>query len=164
MIVALDVGYRRKDAKAAGVIFKSWDEEEIVDEQTVWIHDIAGYVPGKFYKRELPCLMAILREIRQPLACVVIDGFVSLGKDDRPGLGHYVWECLGGAVPVIGVAKSPFKETPGKTELIRRPHSKPLYVTAMGIDLEAAKEHIRSMKGPFRLPTLLKYVDKLSRL
>jgi deoxyribonuclease V len=37
------------------------------------------------------------------------------------------------------------------------------FITAAGCDAELAAENIRAMHGPFRLPTLLKRVDRLCR-
>ena len=40
---------------------------------------------------------------------------------------------------------------------------RPLYVSAVGVDLVNAADNIRRMHGPHRLPTLLKQVDGLCR-
>lgn len=40
---------------------------------------------------------------------------------------------------------------------------RPLYVTAVGIDQEAAARNILMMHGPHRIPALLKMTDRLSR-
>ncbi len=94
---------------------------------------------------------------------LIIDGFVHLGLDKRPGLGRYLWDKLGRTKPVIGVAKTAFKDTPPDTAVWRGKSLKPLYVTAVGIPLEEAKAKIRSMAGSYRIPTLLKRVDSLCR-
>jgi deoxyribonuclease V len=38
-----------------------------------------------------------------------------------------------------------------------------LYVTAMGISSEEAKSLIETMHGQYRIPTMLKLVDQLSK-
>jgi len=47
--------------------------------------------------------------------------------------------------------------------VLRGDSRRPLYVTAAGLDPAAAALHVRSMHGPFRIPTLLKRVDQLCR-
>lgn len=163
MIVAIDVDYRKEGAKVAGVIFETWESEEIIDEYFLIIDQVADYAPGNFYKRELPCIMSLFKHIRYPITCIVIDGYVYLGSKKSPGLGKHLWDELNGAIPVIGVAKSSFKDTPKNTEVIRGRSTTPLYITAEGIDLEVAKTNIFHMKGNHRIPTLLKHVDTLCR-
>jgi deoxyribonuclease V len=47
---------------------------------------------------------------------------------------------------------------------VTRGHSlSPLYVSAAGMHLSDAMHHIQEMHGEFRIPTLLKRVDQLSR-
>ncbi|MGC3967617.1 MAG: endonuclease V [Pirellulales bacterium] len=122
--------------------------------------DVRPYEPGDFYKRELPCLTAVLQRVNESLDVIVIDGFVSLG--DKPGLGHRLWESLGRRTPIVGVAKTRFQGAEA-VEIVRGSGKNPLFVTAAGLDVVAAAESIRSMHGPFRIPTLLKRVDQLSR-
>jgi deoxyribonuclease V len=163
MLLAVDVGYRNDGAKAAGVIFETWKSETLVAEYTLHIDAVADYIPGKFFQRELPCLTALVKQMTYPSTCIVVDGYVYLGLEKRPGLGKHLWEEFNGAIAVIGVAKSSFKDTPNNTELVRGRGKKPLYITAEGIDLEVAKKNIINMKGNQRIPTFLKYVDTLSR-
>jgi deoxyribonuclease V len=46
---------------------------------------------------------------------------------------------------------------------LRGDSSRPLYVTALGVDVETAAEDVRRMHGRFRLPTMLKRADRLCR-
>ena len=163
MIFAIDVDYRKNGAKIAGVLFEIWESEDVVEKYTLFTDHVAEYVPGHFYKRELPCIMSLLEHIPSSITCIVIDGYVHLGSKKIPGLGKHLWDEFNGAIPVIGVAKSFFKDTPKNTELLRGRSTKPLYITAEGIDLEVAKKNIFKMKGKHRIPTLLKYVDTLCR-
>jgi deoxyribonuclease V len=162
MIAALDVRYD-EDAltgRAAAVVFERWDDAVPLAECTATFNGVEPYVPGQFFKRELPCLLAVLEKVRRPLDQIVVDGFVSLG--DKPGLGLHLWEALGRKVAVIGVAKSHFRfATP--VEVIRGSSKRPLYVTAVGIEPVAAAEAIHRMQGAHRIPTLLKRVDRLTR-
>ena len=119
------------------------------------------YVPGEFYKRELPCILEILEEVDlQKIDTIVVDGFVYLDDDLKPGLGAYVYKTLEEKIPVIGVAKSNFLKNKNCSVAVLRGESiKPLFVTAAGIDLSAAAMNIESMQGDFRMPTLLQQLD-----
>ena len=121
---------------------------------------IGPYVPGKFYRRELPCILVLLEQIRKLPDELIIDGHVMLG--DRPGLGKHLFAAVGGKRPVIGVAKSGFAGYSG-AEIFRGKSRRPLYVTCAGADLKEASEKIRMMHGNHRVPTLLKLVDSLAR-
>jgi deoxyribonuclease V len=163
LILAVDVHYRAESATAAGAIFSSWESDRPEKEVVVALGPAQAYSPGRFYLRELPCLLHLLARIRQPLFCIVIDGYVFLGREQRPGLGMHLWVALGGRIPVIGVAKSRFRGTPSEAVLFRGASRRPLYVTSVGIAPDEAKACIHRMAGKHRIPTLLQRVDHLSR-
>jgi deoxyribonuclease V len=164
MIVAIDVHYRPDgSATAAALCFSSWESGEAVEELVLETEEVAQYVPGQFYLRELPCIRRLLAEMKCPYDCIVIDGYVFLGKDRRPGLGMHLWNSLDRKVPVIGVAKSRFWETPEEAKLFRGSSTRPLYITAVGVPLDEAKACISCMNGSHRIPALLKRVDRISR-
>ena len=119
-----------------------------------------AYVPGEFFRRELPCLLALISKIKDPLDAIIIDGYVRLS--DRPGLGQHLFEHLLEKVPVIGVAKTRFHDAEA-VEVIRGISKSPLYVSTIGTDADQAAEQIKKMHGPHRIPTLLKRVDQLGR-
>jgi deoxyribonuclease V len=48
-------------------------------------------------------------------------------------------------------------------EVRRDESTKPVYVTAVGMDIALAAEHVARMHGTYRLPTMLKRVDRLAR-
>ncbi|MBZ5588146.1 MAG: endonuclease V [Acidobacteriia bacterium] len=161
MIACLDVGYRDAGATAACVLFHEWSDAEPLLELVRRVPDAAPYEPGSFFRRELPCLLAVLRGLTRLPDTVVIDGYVWLGES-RPGLGAHLHGALGGRSAVIGVAKTPFRGAPAQE--VTRGHSRsPLYVTAIGMTASEAAARIRCMHGPFRIPTLLKRADLLSR-
>ncbi|CAG1771314.1 hypothetical protein BAC3_01712 [uncultured bacterium] len=162
MILAVDVGYSETTALAAGVLFKEWDSDECERIVTVNVENVAAYESGSFYKRELPCILKLLEAIEDEITCIVIDGYVSLGTDHK-GLGMYLWNSLAGEMPVIGVAKSRFQDTPEQAEIYRGGSLRPLYISSIGINLDEAKINISKMKGDFRIPTLLKLADQVSR-
>lgn len=163
MILATDVDYRDEIAIAAGVLFDDWTSESESAIKTVQVSNFGEYIPGEFYKRELPCIKALLETVDSPIDLIIVDGFVTLGPDRKPGLGYRLWETLNKSVPVIGVAKSSFQNTRSECEISRGRSEKPLYVTAVGMSLEDAQKGIKTMHGQYRLPTMLKLVDRICR-
>ena len=163
MILAVDVAYHKDIAVVGGVLFRNWNDEKPLKEIVISCSVQDNYMPGQFYRRELPGIAALLEHVDASLDCIIIDGFVYLGKAKEPGLGKHLRNTLMQKVAIIGVAKSPFKDTPKSCEILRGRSRKPLYVTADGISDEKAKLLIKSMQGSDRIPTLLKHVDRLCR-
>ncbi len=125
MIAALDVRYDEAalTGQGAAVIFEQWDDAVPLAEYTAAFNGVEPYVPGQFFKRELPCLITLLGKVREPLDQIVVDGFVSLG--DKHGLGMHLWEALDRRVAVIGIAKNHFRfATP--VEVVRGSSKRPL--------------------------------------
>ncbi len=162
MIACVDVDYRNVGAVAACVCFEKFGDGTSVLETAIEISDVEPYEPGQFYRRELPCILAVLKSLPDSPQVVIIDGYVWLGKQ-KPGLGAHLHQALDKQATVIGVAKTQFSGAE-PVELVMRGQSRtPLYVTAAGMDLATAASHIQAMHGPHRIPTLLKRVDQLSR-
>lgn len=159
-IVCLDVDYRDDHACTGWLLFRDWQDAVPLREGQVRSEGVAAYEPGAFYRRELPALLHTLQSLPEQVDGVVVDGFCWLGVD-RPGLGAHLYEALGGQSWVVGVAKRAFHGQPGLP--VSRWGSKPLWVTSCGMDGQAAAGRVLSMHGPYRLPTLLKRVDRLSR-
>jgi len=162
MIACVDVDYRDLGAVAACVCFQSWSDGTSTSETVVQIHDVEPYRSGQFYRRELPCILAVLRSLPELPHVIIIDGYVWLGQQ-RPGLGAHLYEALGRRDAVIGAAKTRFGRAEPVEPVLRGRSRSPLYVTAVGMDVAEATTHIRAMHGPYRIPTLLKRVDQLSR-
>lgn len=159
---AVDVHYDNLgQAKAALVVCRELTFSTVVSEH---VADIAGtepYEPGKLYKRELPCIRAVLA-LGPRLELLVIDGYATLDPQGRPGLGAHTADALG--IPVIGVAKTPFRTATHAAEVIRGAATRPLYVTAAGgLEIADAARIVAAMAGPNRLPAVLARVDKLAR-
>jgi deoxyribonuclease V len=163
MILAIDVAYHGASAQVAGALFDSWDAINFSKHYKISLDHIMDYESGQFYKRELPCILALLAHIKDTFDVIVIDGYVSLGDEQKAGLGQHLYETLIHKVPVIGVAKNQFKDTPVECEILRGQSMQPLYVTAIGIELELAKQYVKDMHGKYRIPKLLKDIDRLSR-
>jgi len=163
MILAVDVQYSQNSAAIAGVLFKSWQDEDTQKEYVSLMDGVADYEPGKFFKRELPCILKLIEDHRLKPECIVVDGFVFLDGFSKPGLGKHLFDTLNGAVSVIGIAKKRYKDIDSQFEVYRGDSRKPLYVTAVGIETQQAKRNILAMHGNSRLPTLIKRVDQICR-
>jgi deoxyribonuclease V len=163
VLAALDVDYRATSVVTACVSFAAWTDAAPAASVAVRSEGAAvEYVPGQFFRRELPYLVDALARLPQLPSVIVVDGFVWLGPGE-PGLGAHLHEALAGRAAVIGVAKRPYRGTSIGTPMRRGGSATPLFVTAVGMGLETAAEHVASMHGPHRLPTLLKLVDRLAR-
>jgi deoxyribonuclease V len=162
VILAIDVQYQENSAFVAGILFDDWDAKEPTAEYTSVVHSVAQYEPGSFYKRELPCILALLSEHDLSPSCIVIDGYVYLDGYEKPGLGKRLFDAVEKISEVIGVAKKPFTGISAEFEVLRGLSEKPLYVTTTG-RLEEAKHKVISMYGEHRIPVLLKRADRLCR-
>ncbi|WP_431243158.1 endonuclease V [Flavobacterium sp. P21] len=165
MILAFDTYYYDNKAKTVCLEFTEWNQEKDFKVHTEIIDNVSEYIPGEFYKRELPCILSLLNKIDlKEDAIIIVDGFVYLDDDKKYGLGGHLYEKLNKKIRIIGVAKTNFASIEkDKKPLLRGDSKKPLYVTSIGIDLEDAFQKIESMAGEFRIPTLLKEMDRLTK-
>lgn len=165
MILAFDTYYYDNQAKTVCLGFYDWADEKPARVFTETIDVPAEYEPGAFYKRELPCIVSLLKQIDlNSVNAIVVDGFVVLDDAGKPGLGGWLYEYLDQKIPVIGVAKTNFAQNiVNKRAVVRGLSSKPLFVTAIGMDLDAAANHVKNMYGDYRMPTLLKELDRLTK-
>lgn len=164
-ILAFDTYYFDGKAKTVCLEFLNWNESKNYKVHTEIIENVEDYIPGEFYRRELPCILSLLDKIDlKTVQVIIVDGFVYLDDDKKYGLGGHLYEKLKREIPIIGVAKTNFASIENdKKALVRGDSKKPLYVTAIGIDLEDAFEKVESMAGEFRIPTLLKEMDRLTK-
>lgn len=165
MIYAFDTYYYEDFARTVCIAFEDWlsgVEKEIFTEKTEIISD---YESGAFYKRELPCILSLLSKIKlHENDIIIVDGFVTLNNDGKMGLGGYLFEALDQKIPIVGIAKNNFSAPDDKRRAVLRGESKtPLYLTAMGIDVDDIKIKLKKMHGNYRIPTLLKKLDQLTR-
>lgn len=165
MILAFDTYYFDEKAKTVCLEFSEWNEDKNFKVYTEIIDNVEEYIPGEFYKRELPCILSLLNQIDLAIIdVIVVDGFVYLNDEGKYGLGGYLYEKLNKQIPIIGVAKTNFASIEiNKKALFRGDSKKPLYITSIGIDLEEAFNKVESMHGEFRFPTLLKELDRLTK-
>ena len=157
--LAIDVHYKKNTGFAAALAFSDLNDSSSVYKST--IETVEDYVSGEFYKRERPCIQAVLDEHNLSPDCIIVDGYVHL-EQGKPGLGKYLYDSLNGNAAVIGVAKNP-RGLEKKYEVFRGTSSRPLFVTSEGIDLEQAKNIVQHLQGVNRIPDHLKRVDSLCR-
>ncbi|MEM6732394.1 MAG: endonuclease V [Myxococcota bacterium] len=163
-IAAVDVHYSGttpESALGAALVFERWDAKTGIIERVHRSKRVAPYVPGRFFERELPCVLPLLEALqsRAALSAVLVDGYVDLGVG--PGLGRYLFEALGSALPVVGIAKSEYAGA-GARQVFRGASERPLWVSATE-RLDEFADAISRMHGKHRIPTLLQRVDHLAR-
>jgi deoxyribonuclease V len=165
MILAFDTYYFENKAKTVCISFNNWMDQTPEKVYFECLFGFAEYYPGEFYTRELPCIVSLLKKIElSDIQAIVIDGFVTLDDIGTFGLGGHLYDHLNGKIPVLGVAKSSFVTMKNQqNELLRGNSKKPLYVTSLGLKLEIAIENIKAMDGNYRIPTLLKLLDRITK-
>lgn len=161
-ILAIDVKYYDSEYKICGVLFHNWNDKEPDKILSLKIHKTPNnYIPGEFYKRELPAIMEFLKYYKLHPNWLIVDGF-SLLQDNKgkfkDGLGNHVQHELianGYNTNVVGIAKSNFCRTNEIANKIYRGKSRnPLYVQGL-----AYPENIQNMYGSYRIPEMLKICD-----
>jgi deoxyribonuclease V len=145
------------------VLAANWAAPEPASEVSRNVPGIpARYEPGSFYKRELPLLLAVIESLPSKPEAYCIDGYVWL-EAGKAGLGAHLFERLSSSVPVIGVAKTPYRNDTWSTPVLRGQSQRPLLITAAGVAPEQAAQLVAGMHGVHRIPTLLKRADRLAR-
>ncbi len=165
MIYAFDTYYYEDHANTVCIAFEDWTSEKESGIFTEKTEISSGYESGAFYKRELPCILSLLKQI--PLAegdSIIVDGYVTLDNDGKIGLGGYLYDALDQKYPIIGIAKNEFASPDSLRRTIFRGESKtPMFLTVKGADANEILKKVEQMHGPYRIPTLLKKLDQLSR-
>jgi deoxyinosine 3'endonuclease (endonuclease V) len=160
MILAFDAHYQDTGSRLVAAIFQDWTDAEASTLKTWTFGPAADYAPGQFYLRELPLIMAALADFDlAKVTAIIVDGYVYLNDQGRLGLGGHLYNELDGKIPVIGIAKSYFRDTNAEA-VLRGESKKPLYVTSLGMPQAEAAAHLRSMAGPYRMPDILAAVDR----
>jgi deoxyinosine 3'endonuclease (endonuclease V) len=95
---------------------------------------------------------------------IIIDGYVILDNNGKSGLGGHLFKELNENIPIIGVAKTSFRDNSKYVKELYRGLSKnPLFITSKGMTIEEATDKIRKMKGNFRIPSLLTRLDRKTK-
>ena len=158
---AVDVHYPDQGgARGALVVAADPRFGTVVEERVAVVDAVPAYRPGFFFERELPAIRAALATTTA-VDLLVVDGYVDLDPDGRPGLGAHVHAEIG--EPVIGVAKTAFRSATHAVPVVRGSGRRPLYVTAVGIPVRDAAALVSAMAGAHRIPDALRRVDRLAR-
>jgi deoxyribonuclease V len=65
--------------------------------------------------------------------------------------------------PVVGIAKTSFVGAEPVGEVLRGRSRRPLFVSAVGMELNEACDRVQQMHGKFRVPWAMSEVDRLAR-
>ena len=165
MILAFDTYYFDNKAKTVALGFSNWSDSIEKDNYSEILENIEEYKSGEFYKRELPCILSLISKIDiKKIEIIIIDGYVFVDDNSKLGLGGFLYEKLNKKIPIIGVAKTDFISlNKNKISLLRGKSKNPLFISSIGINLNEATEKIKQMSGEFRIPTLLKKLDTLTK-
>lgn len=168
MLACVDVDYRGDGTAVAACLgFHAWTADRATASWIVRVDAVEPYVPGALYRRELPCLLAVIARAGRSFDAIVVDAYVTLDAAGTPGLGAHLDRALRSRgeerSAIIGVAKTPYRAATTAIPVLRGASAKPLWVSAIGIEPAAAAEHVRSMHGASRVPTLLRAVDRAAR-
>ena len=159
----LDVHYQGEQGVAACVVFDRWQDSEPTRVVRTVVPRPSQYLPGRFYERELPCLMSVLCKANQAFQTIIIDGYVHLKANVGKGLGIHLSEALPHTPIVIGVAKNPLTVAEKYVSIHRGKSENRLFVSAIGCPVDRAAKFVLCMHGPYRIPTLLKLADQHAR-
>jgi deoxyribonuclease V len=162
MIAIFDVDYTNDSAVTACVCFENWSDENSSKDLIETTFDVAPYESGSFYKRELPCIISLITKHNLKPNIIVVDGYVWL-EEEKIGLGGHLFKELDEKIPIIGVAKRSYADHSKLRKVFRGQSQNPLYITAIGIDVDESGGFIENMFGEFRLPNLIKRADQLCR-
>jgi deoxyribonuclease V len=157
MYLAVDVQYG-DTAHIAGVVFRRWDDEYAHTIYNTHLVSYEIYEPGKFWKRELPCIQYLLEFVREPITAIIVDAHCWL-RQDEPGMGEHLYRATG--IPVIGIAKNQYCENGVAKPVFRNNTAKPLWVSSSGCDIDP--QSVKHLWGPYRIPKMLKLADSQSR-
>lgn len=166
MIVAFDSYYTNGQQKTVCVLFSDWEHPEINKSYTGFHKIEDSYHSGEFYKRELPGILHLIHEVGlEDINTILVDAFVWLDDNETPGLGGRLYHALNEKIPVIGIAKTDFATIhQNKRKLFRGKSIRPLFITSAGIDTDLATNFIKNLPGKFRIPDVLRELDRLTKV
>lgn len=163
MKAAIDVYYEENKWSAACVVFTDWSDTGPAQITRAFGSDPMPYRAGRFYERELPCLMEVLQLTDLDFDTIVIDGYVHLRTGSGKGLGASLFELLPYSPAVVGIAKNPLRIADRFLAIRRGKSKKPLFISAIGWQKEQAARSIFNMHGPHRIPSLIRAADQHAR-
>ncbi len=173
--IAIDAYYVGNTCHVVGGIFNKWRDEHVSKFIYADIKVDSEYIPGEFYKRELPGILKLLEQIDlNEFDTIIVDGYVYLYDENEPdgrmyksGLGkmlHYVIRDSYPKIKIIGIAKTLYGDKPNLYgKCYRGLSSKPLFITTDDLYYTLKSKrligYIQRMAGNYRIPTIIKEVD-----
>ena len=97
---------------AAGIAFADWRSDVIARTEVASLGRAQPYEPGQFFKRELPHLLGLIDRFGEPPATIAIDGYVTLGADQRDGSARGSFRLCTGRFP-SSCRKEPLRRDAG---------------------------------------------------
>ncbi|WAC06693.1 MAG: endonuclease V [Thermodesulfobacteriota bacterium] len=80
MIAAFDVHYFADGRASTGAVLSHhYTDPEPALEYVGLTDEVTQYIPGQFYRRELPCILRLLEQFNETPEEMLIDGYVLLG-------------------------------------------------------------------------------------
>lgn len=165
--------YSDTNCYTVGLVFDQWNSKEPLYILESTVTEFSPYVPGKFWKRELPGILSIIQKINLlEFDTILLDGFTGLIDSSgirSSGLGEKLEANINmhSRLSIIGVAKTLF----GKSDLCSSPVYRgqaktPLWVSVTPgseVSLPTAANYVKSMHGDYKIPSILKQLDKYTK-
>ena len=143
--IAIDTYYYKDRAKTVGVVFNEWNDAVPEKILISWLSSdkYGPYIPGEFYKRELPCIINLIQKNNIDLKefdTIILDGLARLPGSCTEGLGAHLEDKIEELWPdldfydrpsIMGVAKTKFcgiEDDKGTCSVLRGSAKTPLYV------------------------------------
>ena len=73
MKLAVDAHDDKANATVAGLIFSTWQACQAEQALVTQVSSVASYKSRQFYKRELPCILTLLKQVNPLPNYIVID-------------------------------------------------------------------------------------------
>jgi hypothetical protein len=154
--IAIDAYYIGDICHVVGGIFNKWRDEHVSKFIYADVKVNSEYIPGEFYKRELPGILKLLEQVNlDEFDTIIIDGYVHLKElghisDDgrfisgpvKKGLGCHLRTALSSyymerkpkkRLNIVGIAKTLYGDNSEYGQCYRGDSKKPLYITGLNL-------------------------------
>ena len=179
-VAGVDVGFQKNyQITKAAVAVLSYPDLDLVEQAIATIPTTFPYIPGFLSFREIPAIIAALKQLKITPDLILCDG-QGLAHPRRFGMASHLGVLID--VPTIGVAKSlligKYEEVPSAkgswTPLIdrgetigvvlrSRSHIKPIYISVgHRISLATAIDYVMGCITKYRLPETTRWADRLA--
>ena len=154
--IAIDAYYNNGICHVVGGIFNKWGDKHVSRFIYADVKVDSEYIPGKFYKRELPGILKLLEQVDlDEFDTIIIDGYVHLKElsyiSDRGkfiegpikrGLGCHLRTALSSyylerkpkkRLNIVGIAKTLYGDNSQYGMCYRGESKNPLYITGLNL-------------------------------